>query len=443
MKKFYLPTLLVLMVVVFSSCKKDSTTGGRVPVPIVTTDTILLSNLETSSDAVTLKWSKLTDTKFVRYMIIRRNYKSPDPNTYSYNDIIDYIDDASTLNYTDHSFSDDPYLEYQVIGMVQDTSAYGYYKYIYSNVRSFERPQFTLFYLNIKDVLPDVPNHRCYVIGADSGKISILDYQSRTIQKEIFTNATLGYCALGNFNGTEELYVPRNDGWLFIYDANTLDLVDQIKSGARCKSVVANNGKLFIVTDTGYYNYAIKVFDRSSKAMIEFTGISEGPEHIVLVPGSNTKLLGLGSYYMFAFEYDANGQYVSWGAINYSSGSSNMRALEALPNGQGLITSTTGSVYSGSLNFVQNLPYGDYQFSSYAFNTPFTSIFSGCCNYKTIAEYAYPGFSEKKTYSCVGYPAAVFVDGNNLISLSGVYEYYPYYNDAGLYYIETLPLAKK
>jgi hypothetical protein len=441
MRKFIVVLLCTILSGAFTSCKKENTSTGGGPAPIVYTDKIVLSDLQAGYDSVVLNWSKLNNPKFIRYMIIRRNYKSPDPNTYSYNDVIDDISNAATVKFTDRAVPVAPYLEYQVIGVVQDTGTYYNYAYVYSNVIPYERPELKRFYFNIKDVLPDVPNHRCYVIGADSGKISILDYQYRSISKEIITNATLGFSALGDFNGVQELYVPRNDGWLFIYNANTLDKVDQIKAGIKCNSVVYNNGKLFIVADTGYYNYAVKVYDRATKSLITFTGLTEGPEHIVLVPGSNTKLFGISSYYLFSVEYDANGHYVTWTDVNYSSSYGYMRCFEALPNGQGLITSTKGSIYSASLILVQNLPYGNYQYSSFTFNSPFTSIFTGCSNYKTIVEYSYPGYSEKRTYPCMGYPSAVFIDDTSLISLSNVYDY-TYYGDPGQFYIETVPLAK-
>lgn len=442
MKKVAVVSFIILFAATMTSCKKENSSTGGGPVPIVYSDKIVLSNLQAGNDSVVLNWSKLNNPKFIRYMIIRRNYKSTNPNTYSYNEVIDDISDVAVVRYADHSVPATTYLEYQVIGVLQDTGPYYNYSYIYSNVVPYERPELKQFYFSIKDVLPDVPNHRCYIIGADSGKISILDYQSRTISKEIFTYATLGFSSLGNFNGVQELYVPRNDGWLFIYNANTLDKIDQIKAGAICNSVVYNNGKLFVAVDSGYYDYAVRVYDRSSKALITHTGtFNEGPQHIAVVPGSNTKLFGIGSYYLSSFEYDANGHYVTWMDINYSSSSMYFRCFETLPNGQGFITSMHGSIYNNSMTLVQNLPYGNYQYSSFTFNSPFTSIFAGCSNYQNIVEYSYPGYSEKHTYRCIGYPTAVFIDGTNLTSLSSVYSS-SYYGDSGQFYIETVPLNK-
>ncbi|MCX6245061.1 MAG: hypothetical protein NTU98_10190 [Bacteroidetes bacterium] len=440
MKKLAVILLCSILAVITASCKKENNSSGGGPVPIVYSDKIVLSDLQAGNDSVVMNWSKLSNPKFIRYLIVRRNYKSANPNTYSYNEVIDDISDASTERYVDYSPPLATYQEYQEIGVVQDTGSYYNYSYVYSNVVPYERPELKQFYFNIKDVLPDVPNHRCYVIGADSGKINILDYHSRAITKEIITNATLGFSALGDFNGVQELYVPRNDGWLYIYNANTLDKIDQIRAGVKCNSVVYNNGKLFIAVDTGYYDYAVRVYDRSSKALITHTGIAEGPQYIALVPGSNTKLFGISSYYLFSFEYDANGHYISWNDVNYNSSYSWM-CFEVFPNGQGFITSTTGSIYSGSMTLVQNLPYGNYQYSSFTFNSPFTSIFTGCSNYKNIVEYSYPGYSEKKTYKCIGYPSAIFIDGTNLISLSSVYSY-SYYGTPEQFYIETVPLSK-
>jgi len=374
-------------------------------------------------------------------MILRRNYKSADPETYNSADILEELYDADELKYVDHNVPLTSYLEYEVVGVY---SSYPYYNYtyVYSNVISFERQGLTNFYLNPADVVPDIPNHRLYVIGADSGKISMIDYASKTLVKSIITNATLSYSALGTYNGVEELYVPRNDGWVYIYNASTLDKIDQINAGSQCASVVYNNGKLFVSAITGSYQYSVEVLDRSSKSVIATINNTEYLMHLKLVPGSNTKLFGIGSYDVFSFEFDANGAYVSWNTANSDYGYSNARAFGIFPDGQYFITSNVGAIYTGALTMVQLLPYGNYQYSGFTFNSPFTKILAGCSNYKNIVEYSYPGYSEQQTYHCIGYPMSIFIDNNNVISLSSIYSD-PYYGEASNYIIETIPMSKK
>ena len=435
-------TILILIsgVLFFlSGCKKDNDSSNSSP--SWSDLKITISDFQKINDSIRITWSKLNVSDFKGYYIIRRNYKATDTIHYNYNEIIKTIDNSSTTTFIDVAVPTDSYLEYQVMGQFYNSIDHTTTA-IYSNVRSLERPEMKKFRFNPKDVLQDNTNHRLYVIDNDSGKISILDYASREISRQIFTFASLGFSSLGTFNGMEELYVPRNDGWIYTYDANTLEKTDQIKAGEKCYSVIYNNGKLFVVADTSYYNYAVKVFDRAGKSLITHTGLNERPEHLVLVAGSNTKLFGIGSSWLFSFEYDANGHYVSWNDANYNTSSYTYQAFETFPNGQGFITSKTGSVYSNSLNLVQNLPYGNNEYSAFAFNSPLTSLFAGCSNYKHVVEYSCPGYSELHTYSCKGYPAAVFFDAGNLVVLSSVYGS-SWYGDPADYYLESIPLGKK
>ena len=66
------------------------------------------------------------------------------------------------------------------------------------------------------------------IIYSIQGNIALFNVRTRAITKQIATNCTIGYCGLGVYNGVTELYVPRDDGWVFIYDATTLQQIDQI-----------------------------------------------------------------------------------------------------------------------------------------------------------------------------------------------------------------------
>ena len=437
------PTILILISVVivfFYGCQKDSSSSGSSP--SLNTSKITITAFQKSTDSVRISWTGLNVSNFEGYSIIRRSYKATDTTAYNYEDIIGTVGNQNTTTYLDVEVPSAAYLEYQIMGTYYSSITH-LTSQIYSNVRSYERPELKTFVFNLKDVLQDAINHRLYVIDNDSGKISVLDYNLRQITHQIYTYATLGYSSLGTYNGTEELYVPRNDGWIYIYDANTLTKTDQVKAGTNCYAVVYNNGKLFIVADTSSYTYALKVIDRATKSLITRTGITEEPTNLVLVPGSNTKLFGIGYDWLFSFEYDANGHYVSWNEVNYNYSSyGTYFAFNAFPNGQGLITSSTGAIYTNSLNLLQNLPYGNNEYSSFTFNSPFTSVFAGCSNYQHVMEYTSPGYSELNAYPCLGYPAAVFVDAGNLIVLSNIYSS-SWYGDPSEYYLESIPLVKK
>lgn len=429
--------ILTLAIALFS-CSKDNSSGSQNPSSV--TNKISITNFQACGDSVVITWT--SNHTYTQFTIVRRDHRATDTTKLNYGEEIGSVYNSSTLTFSDRTVPQKCYLEYQVIASYYDNITHANVT-VCSNVRSFSRPELKSFMLNPKDVLQDLANHRLFIIGNDSGKISQLDYNTREITKQIYSYATLGYSSLGMFNGTQELYVPRNDGYVYIYNAATLDKIDQIRCGNQCFSVVCNNGKLFVAVDTSSYDYALRVYDRASKALITHTNIYAGYygglSHIEMVPGSNTKLFGVGGDYVYSFQYDANGHYqsISTGNFDYSSTS----AFAVFPNGQGLIIANHGSVYSNSLTLIQTLPYGDYQYSAYALNSPFTSIFAGCSNYKNIIEYSYPGYSERNTYKCNGYPAAVFIDGTNLIALSNTYT--SYYDDQSTYMIDRIPLVTK
>jgi hypothetical protein len=437
MKKIQILLFSVILVTGINSCKKESSGTGSNSSP---GNKITITNLQTSDDSVVVTWTKLVNSRFSYYLILRRNYKSTDTTDYSYSDVIDQINDVNTVKFVDHSIPVTSYLEYQVLAVLQESEFYNY-NYIYSNIMSYKRSGLTTFYLNPTDVIPDIANHRFYVIEGDSGKVSMVDYSSRSIVKSIMTNATIGFSDIGTYNNIKELYVPRNDGWVFIYNAETLDKIDQISAGTNCGSVLYNNGKLFIFGSSEDYYTSLFVIDRATKSVLSTINDIDymRPE---LVPGSNTKIFGITTYGgIYYFKFDANGQNITENE-NSTEYSTDYHSFEIFPDGQHFITSDNGSIFDTNLNFVVQLPYGNYQYSGFAFNQTASNILASCGNYKYIVAYSNPGYTELQTYNTLGYPAFIFNDNNTIISLSSTtsYSYDGYGNN---YIIESIPLTKK
>jgi hypothetical protein len=431
--------LCAFILVIHSGCKKDdSSSSGSTSYP----DKIILNPLQTSNDSVVLTWSKLNNSAFSNYTIQRRNYKASNPASYNYSDIVQVIEDKNVVTCADRSVPALPYLEYQVVAYLYDPVTHSGNE-IYSNVISFERTDLKSFSFNPSHIIPDIADHRIYVIEPDSGKISILDYSTRTMVKTITTNSTIGYSDLGTYNGVKELYVPRNDGWVFIYNAETLDKIDQIYSSSGCGTVLYNNGQLF-VSSTNEYNNTVNVYNRSTKAILSTVGNLQNMR-LRLVPGSTTKMYGISSQYyyngeLYYLEFNAAGQLVK-NLSNYVNSSTDFHSFQVFPDGKHFITSETGTIFNDSLAFESQLPYGTYEFVDFAFTQNASTILAGCSNYKRVIAYANPGYSESHTYSTNGYPEFFFVDNNSIISLSSVTPV----NSFGYtysYIIENIPLSK-
>jgi hypothetical protein len=141
------------------SCRKDD---SNPPKPIPPSTQIVLNDLNITADSVTLTWSKLDTVKFSCYLIVRKDEKgiTVDPNILPNQYIITRIYDQNTTSYVDKNIPVTPYLEYQVIGLVTNS-------YIYSNTKTYERPEIKTFSFNILDVIPDLSNNRFYFVEKD------------------------------------------------------------------------------------------------------------------------------------------------------------------------------------------------------------------------------------------------------------------------------------
>jgi hypothetical protein len=88
---------------------------------------------------------------------------------------------------------------------------------------------------------------------------------------------------MGTFNNVKEIYVPRSDGWVFVYNAETFEKIDQIGIGSPSSCVINNNGNLFISTDQ-WTNYPLRVFSRTTKQQISKSGDYEDTR-LRMIPG--------------------------------------------------------------------------------------------------------------------------------------------------------------
>jgi hypothetical protein len=443
MKKYLFFLALALVSLVYSGCKKDDD-SETTPTPTSYSDKIVLNNLQVMGDSVKLTWSRLENDKFRYYFVLRRNYKSDGTGMQYSSEEIASITDNSVTTFTDKDVPYTDYLEYQVVGALYNGELTEY-DIIYSNTKSYERPSIKVFQLKPTDIIPDVQNGRVYVFESDSGKITLLDYKNEAIVKQIRTEAKIGWCDIGTFNGQMEIYVPRNDGWLFIYNALTLAKIDQIDCGMELVSVVYNNGKLFICGINSYSTSypPIKVIDRASKVVISASTGYYGSIRFKKIPGSNTELLGImtNSYYMMNESFDANGNWLNEKQVSATS-NADPEIFELFPDGQKFITANEGTIYTKDLDYVIRLPYGTHQFSDFAFNDAGSIIYASCSNSKAIISYSLLGYSELHQFPTKGYPNFIFTDNNTLICLSNTENNYYYGYGTPDYIIEKLPMTK-
>jgi hypothetical protein len=251
-----------------------------------------------------------------------------------------------------------------------------------------------------------------------TGEITIYDIAHNTVKTKISTEATIGYCDFGEYNGVKELYVPRTDGWIFIYNASTLKLIDQISIGASISSVVHNNGILFASAVTR----TLKTCNRSTKQVTTNDGDFE-LTRLIKVPGTNTDLLELTlnitppdqNYYTF----DEEGTFVSSKDDIYHGGGYELQAniFEFFPTGNKYVTSAIGSLYSKNMEYETSLPRGNLWFTTFELDDSARFIYAGT-DQKSIAVYDANTYQITRKITTKGYPFRIFYNGGALLCVS-------------------------
>lgn len=419
MKKMKFCLLFAISLFGLLSCEKDDEINPQNNRNTYSNQ-IILNDLIITGDSVNLTWTKLDTLKFSGYLIIRKDSKDVivDPTSYSNQYLIKKIYDPNVTTYTDKDIPLTPYLEYQIIGLLSNNYSYNY---IFSNSKTYERPTIKISEFDILDLIPDLSNNRFYIIEKSQGKITIFDYETLTAVKSITTDATIGYCSIGNNGSTKELYVPRSDGWVFVYNAETLEKIDQIDITHPSSCVVNNNGKLFISTDA-WTNKPLKVFDRVSKTMISENGDFEDTR-LRIIPNTNSEIIevtiNIGPTDLDYYSFNSNGSFILHKDDKYHGDYPlNANIFQFFPDGKKFITASEGAIYDINMNYLNRLPKGDLSFADYAFNTDASLIYCACSNAKLIVSYSNPNFTKIKEYKTQGYPYKVFRKENVLICVS-------------------------
>jgi hypothetical protein len=403
MNSRFLPIMFIVACLA-NSCKKPANN----PVP-ASSLAFSLDSLNVSGDIVILKWSKLNNDSLTGYYIAKTTDTNQTPTlTFVDKNITQYSD---TLPLT-------PYVQYYIVA---HASSHGLMS-VNSNKKTYVRTDFNFVHIAAMDALYDRSSHYLYIYSL-YGDIAIYDVATDRLIKQIATNAMLGYADLGTFNGRKELYVPRSDGWLFIYDANTLDEIDQINVGYSLTSSVYNNGLLFTFTTDPNSHDSVIVFSRPLKSQISSMAISMRT-FMKLAPGTNSSFFGINeSNNVFYYRFDNSGIYLSQKSAKLNSFSP-AYDFEIFPDGTKAITAPYGVIVDSSLTYISTMSNGSLLFNSFAIDNTNQLIYASCKT-KQIQAYAMSNYQAARTITTEGYPTKVFSDNGTVICVSE--SYYPYY----------------
>jgi len=399
------------------SCKKQ-TEEVVVITPHASTTQITIDQVINDSTLL-LKWTKYTGDHFQKYQLRRMALYVKGGLFGAYVESIDSSTDINHLSFTEKAMPLARDIYYDIY-VSTDTTQYGRGYRQVARVQ-YQRPN-SLLFATPTDVLIDRQQQKLYV--TEQYGVTVIDYNSRILASAYFP-VSIGYCALGDFNGSKELYVPVNDGWLQILDAATLQVKDKIYvAGFTIGSVVAANGKLYVgssdMSTSGYSN-CIKVFDRATKELVGRTGFWDRTR-LVQLEGSSVEMIDLTinlipidlSYYQFSAagvpmvkrQDTYHGDYLMDAGI-----------VRSFPDGSKFITSSSGTIFNKSLVFDRYIKqYGSY--SDFAFNTDGSLIYAANSAQQKIDIITYPGTTNTGSLNTVYNPYKIFRDGNTLICVS-------------------------
>lgn len=385
----------------FVSCKKKETN--------ISTNTITLDTPMVANNRVILKWSGLSAEK-IQFIRLERLYDSV--NNYNTTPI---ILPASATEYSD-TFMLKPYVQYkvtaQLLGDVNPSS-------IVSNKQNFSRSDIDFLPFPPRSAICDKAFGIIYLLGY-KGEIATYDINSRRITKQINPAAPLGQCYIATHSGRRELYAARQDGWVFIYDAASLELLDQLNVGYSIVSLVYNDGKLFMSTND--IKFSLVSYDRTTKLKLFDTAGNYSQFNLKLLPGSNTELIGIkGSGYCCRFTFDANGKLQSLKSNSLTSFYIDGNAFEFLPSGDKIVAATSGTVINTNLEFYSTFPRGSLYLKSFDMNAAGKEVYCST-NEKEIHVYNSDSYMLTKRLPTLGYPIRSFYYNGILYAVSSEYQ---------------------
>jgi hypothetical protein len=211
------PILYALLCSLYLSCTKETKEVVTI-IPATTTVQLKIDQVINDSTIV-LKWSKFTGSDFKKYRLTRTATYLKNSQFNAVTEPVDSSKNIEHLSFTENKMPLARDISY-TLWVSKDTTIFNQ-GFVPVASAVYQRPN-SLIYGTPKDVLINTQRQKLYI--TEQNKIFVLDYNTGRIITSKEMPASIGFCSLGDFNGTSEIYVPAYDGWLQIIDATTLQL---------------------------------------------------------------------------------------------------------------------------------------------------------------------------------------------------------------------------
>ncbi|WP_417888180.1 hypothetical protein [Zunongwangia sp.] len=386
-------------------------------------------------NSVELNWTVSNDS-ITSFNVVRVNGVIDDSYYSSSNTIATNLDNE-TLSFIDEEVPYTPVISYQIQGLIPNADNPYYSKIIYSNIIEYKR-DISLIEFETDDIIYYQKKDQILFINRNDGLVKAYNFKTKE-ETDFDFNSGVGFCSLYFGNQKDELLVPREDGWLYIYNAENFELIEQIKISAfSIISSVIKDNIIFNCTSTS--DEPMVVINRNTKEVIsKLTRYGDESRRLEIIPNTNTELFSVNSDEISYYNYDSNGNLVSrkfkdpWDS-EYAISSQ----YKIIPNSKKFICAPLGNIFNNTISYVNGLPRGDLKFSDFIINDDGSKVLAACSNNKSIEVYNLNNLSHIETISTKGYPYRIFYNNGILIIISKSSASNNYYSTTNGFIIEEI-----
>lgn len=401
-------------IITIKATDKDKySTSRNIEVSTMAPGNIILESAIASSGTVQLNWQKYTQSDFKKYEIIRSLNKDVEGQ------VIASFDSADSVTYLDKlpPFVSEVYYYLRVSNTEEYTRN--------SNKIQVVEPAGKIYYYNITDAVHHPTLPIVYIVDSASQKLRAINYKTQTEINSVSLDAKVGKIDIGNNGYGIEIYVPNSNGFIKVYNANTLNLVTSINTGLDTKCVVTNGHGYLVasVMPSPWWEQPIRTYSRSTGINISGNGDFEG-DYIRFIPNTDeiiTISTSVSPIDMEYLELDNKGVILLHkDDIYHGDHPLDPNIFRISSNGEFVITGNVGAVYSanGSMIYKGMVDRGALYFSDFAFSNTGNTIYAGTSNRASLQIIKYPELTRNDEILLKGYPKFLFNYNGEIISIS-------------------------
>lgn len=401
------------IITVTATDKDKYSTSRTIEVSTMAPGNIVLESAIASSGNVQLNWQKYTLSDFKKYEVIRSLGKDVE------GEVIASFNSADSVTYLDKL----PPISSEVYYYIRVSNTQDYNRN--SNKIKVAEPAGKIYYYSITDAVHHPSQPIVYIVDNASQKLRAINYKTQTEINSVSIDASVGKIDIGNNGYGLEIYVPNSNGFIKVYNANSLNLVTSINTGLATKCVITNSHGYLVasVMPSPWWEQPIRTYARSTGINISGDGDFEG-DYMRFIPNSDkiiTISTSVSPIDMEYLELDNKGKILLHKDDSYHGDHPlDPNIFRISSNGEFVITSNVGAIYSasGSMIYKGMVDRGTLYFSDFAFSNNGNTIYAGTSNRASLQIIKYPELTRDNEILLKGYPKFLFNFNGEIISIS-------------------------